>query len=148
MLAYSHIAHDCIVGDNCLLSNCGTLAGHVVLEDYVVIGGLAGVHQLGRIGTHAFIGGALGVTRDVPPYLLVGPGPTRVVGLNSIGLKRRGFASEVISALKTAYRIYYREGLNTTQALQKIEEDVSMYPEVEHFVDFIRNSERGVLRDK
>jgi len=148
MLAYAHVAHDCIVGDNCLLSNCGTLAGHAVLEDYVVIGGLAGVHQFGRIGAHAFIGGALGVTKDVPPYLLVGADPTRIVGLNSIGLRRRGFASEVIAALKTAYRIYYREGLNTTQALQRIEEEVSGYPEVDHFIDFIRNSERGVLRDK
>ncbi|MCP4230844.1 MAG: acyl-ACP--UDP-N-acetylglucosamine O-acyltransferase [bacterium] len=148
LLAYAHVAHDCIVGDNCLLSNCGTLAGHVVIEDYVVIGGLAAVHQFGRVGAHAFIGGTLGVTRDVPPYLLVGSDPTRIVGLNTIGLKRRGFSSEVIGALKSAYRIYYREGLNTTQALQRIEEEVSGYPEVEHFVEFIRNSERGVLRDK
>lgn len=148
LLAYAHVAHDCIVGDNCLLSNCGTLAGHVVLEDYVIIGGLAGVHQFGRIGEHAFIGGALGVTRDVPPFVLVGPDPTRVVGLNSIGLKRRGFASETIGALKMAYKIYYREGLNTTQALQRIEEEITGHPEVGHFVDFIRNSERGVLRDK
>ncbi len=146
--AYAHVAHDCIVGDNCLLSNCGTLAGHVVLEDYVIIGGLAAVHQFGRIGEHAFIGGTLGVTRDVPPYVLVGSDPTRVVGLNSIGLKRRGFASETIDALKMAYKTYYREGLNTTQALRRIEEEITGHPEVGRFVGFIRNSERGILRDK
>jgi UDP-N-acetylglucosamine acyltransferase len=148
LLAYAHVAHDCIVGDNCILSNCGTLAGHVVLGDYVVIGGLAAVHQFGRIGDHAFIGGTLGVTSDVPPYLLVGSDPTRVAGLNTVGLRRRGFSSEVIGALKTAYRIFYRDGLNTTQALEKIEAEVTGYTEVTNFVEFIRNSERGVLRDK
>lgn len=148
LMAYAHVAHDCIIGDNCILSNCGTMAGHTIAEEHVIIGGLAAVQQFSRVGRHAFVGGQAGVTRDVPPYVLVASDPTRVAGLNLVGLKRRGFSQEVITALKSAYRILYRQDLNTNQAVQRIKEEIMGFPEVDYFVEFIEKSEIGILRDK
>jgi UDP-N-acetylglucosamine acyltransferase len=145
-MAYSHVAHDCIVGDDCILSNAVTLAGHVELGDYVVIGGLAAVRQFCRIGDHAFVGGLCGISKDVMPYVKVGFDPTRVVGLNTVGLQRRGFGEKTRGELKKAYSIVFRQNLNTTQALEKLEAELGDVPEVRRIIDFIKTSELGLLK--
>jgi UDP-N-acetylglucosamine acyltransferase len=145
-MAYSHVAHDCIVGDNCILSNAATLAGHVELREYVVIGGLAAIRQFCRVGEHAFIGGLCGISKDVMPYVKVGFDPTRVVGLNTVGLQRRGFDDETRENLKKAYSIVFRQNLNTTQALEKLEAELGGVPEVRKIIDFIKTSELGLLK--
>lgn len=145
-MAYSHIAHDCDVGDNCILSNAATLAGHVRLGECVVIGGLAAVHQFCRVGDHAFIGGLCGISKDVMPYVRVGFDPTRVVGLNTVGLARRGFSEETRGHLKTAYSIVYRRNLNTSQAVEALEAELGHVPEARKIIDFIKSSERGLLK--
>jgi len=145
-MAYSHVAHDCIIGDNCILSNAATLAGHVELGEYVVIGGLAAVRQFCRVGDHAFIGGLCGISKDVMPYVSVGFDPTRVVGLNTVGLQRRGFDEQTREHLKRAYSIVFRQDLNTSQAVEKLETELGDVPEVRKVIDFIQSSERGLLK--
>jgi len=146
IMAYAHIAHDCIVGDEVIMANCGTLAGHVILEDQVIIGGLCGVHQFVRIGRLTITGGCSKVTQDLPPFMTADGNPISVHGLNAVGLKRRGVNEVAQAALKKAYRILYRENLTAKQALAKIEQEVELGDEVSHLVAFVRASERGITR--
>jgi UDP-N-acetylglucosamine acyltransferase len=145
-MAYSHVAHDCRVGNNVIMANCAALAGHVTLEDFVIIGGLTPVHQFSRIGRHSMVGGGTAIGKDVPPYSLIGNRPAVWEGLNSVGLRRRGFSREVLEALDRAYLLVYRSGLNTTQALEKIRADAALMAveEVRTVVEFIASSKRGI----
>jgi UDP-N-acetylglucosamine acyltransferase len=146
LMAYTHVAHNCKLGNNIIMSNVATLAGHVHVEDYAIISGLSAVHQFSVIGAHSFIGGASGVAKDVPPYTLANGNHAKLFGLNSVGLKRRNFSDETISALDKAYRIIFRSQLLLTDALKKAEDEVESFPEVSNFIQFIRNSRRGVCR--
>lgn len=146
LMAYAHVAHDCVLADNVALANCATLAGHVEIGDYAFIGGLAAVHQFTRVGKHSYIGGMSRVSQDVIPYALTASDPTRVVGINVIGLQRRGFPPQTRSALKRAYQIIYRENLNKTQAIAKLEAELGDFSEVRDVIDFLKSSERGILK--
>jgi UDP-N-acetylglucosamine acyltransferase len=149
LMAYAHVAHDCRIGNHNTLANVVTLAGHVEVGDFVVIGGLVAVHQFVRIGRNSFIGGGVVTQKDVPPYIRVIQSKergARPMGLNTIGLKRRGFTEDTRIALKRAYKIVWRSGLLAGDALQKMEETLFHVKEVELFADFIRASERGIVR--
>ena len=145
-MAYSHVAHDCIVGSHCILSNCTALAGHVELGDWVILSGYAGVHQFCKVGAHAFLGNNAAVTRDVPPYLLVAGSPAEPKGVNSEGLKRRGFDATQIANIKSAYRTFYRSGLKRAEAEEQLRTLVAAQPELKPFVDFLAASERSIIR--
>jgi UDP-N-acetylglucosamine acyltransferase len=145
-LAYSHIAHDCIVGDNVIFSNNGTLAGHVEVGDHAVIGGLTAIHQFCRIGRHAITGGCSKIVQDVPPFMIADGNPAEVRGINSIGLERAGFSSETVRALKDAYRLLYRGNLNSKQAVEAIRKEIPGIPEVEELCVFVETSQRGIIR--
>lgn len=145
-LSYSHIAHDCIVGDDVIFSNNGTLAGHVIVGDYAVIGGLSGVHQFCRIGAHAIVGGCTKIVQDVPPFMIADGNPAEIRGVNHVGLERRGFEAEAIRELREAYRVLYRENLNVSQALETLRERFASCELVTHLIDFIATSERGIVR--
>jgi UDP-N-acetylglucosamine acyltransferase len=144
LMAYSHVAHDCEIGNHVILANSVNMAGHVLIEDWAIVGGLTPIHQFVRIGAHAFIGGGSRVPQDVPPYCRVAGNPPRLFGLNTVGLERRGLAEEVRRALKQAYRILFKGDVNLTKALDRAEEEVPQLPEVRHLIGFIRASERGV----
>jgi UDP-N-acetylglucosamine acyltransferase len=147
ILAYCHVAHGCRVGDRVTMANASALSGEVVVEDEVVIGGMAGVHQFVRIGRMAMVGGLSRLTQDVPPFLLVEGNPVAAHGINSIGLQRREVSAETQTLLKKAYRILYRENLSTRQALEKIRAELPVTaPELRHFVTFIETSERGIVK--
>jgi UDP-N-acetylglucosamine acyltransferase len=145
-MAYSHVAHDCIVGSHCIMSNCTALAGHVELGDWVILSGYAGVHQFTKIGAHAFLANNAAVTRDVPPYLLVAGSPAEPKGINSEGLKRRGFDATQIANIKNAYRVLYRSGLKLAEAAGQLRALVASQPELAPFVDFLAASERSIIR--
>jgi UDP-N-acetylglucosamine acyltransferase len=145
-MAYSHVAHDCIVGSQCVMSNCTALAGHVELGDWVILSGYAAVHQFCKIGAHAFLANNAAVTRDVPPYLLVAGSPAEPKGINSEGLKRRGFTPEQIANIKNAYRLFYRSGLKLAEATEELRALVPSQPELAPFVDFLGASERSIIR--
>ena len=145
-LAYAHVAHNCSVGNHCVFSNNATLAGHVVVEDYVMIGGLAAVHQFCRIGCHAMIGGCSKIVQDVPPYLMADGNPSAVRAVNLIGLQRRGFSEQQLRVLKQAHRMIYDARLNTSQAIEQLERKFGEMSEIRHLIDFIRQSERGIIR--
>jgi UDP-N-acetylglucosamine acyltransferase len=145
-MAYSHVAHDCIVGSRCVLSNCTALAGHVELGDWVILSGYAGVHQFCKIGAHAFLANNAAVTRDVPPYLLVAGSPAEPRGVNSEGLKRRGFDTRQIANIKGAYRLFYRSGLKQAAAAEELAALAATQPEIQPFVDFLAVSERSIIR--
>jgi len=145
-MAYSHVAHDCIVGSHCIMSNCTALAGHVELGDWVILSGYAGVHQFTKIGAHAFLANNAAVTRDVPPYLLVAGSPAEPKGINSEGLKRRGFDAAQIANIKNAYRILYRSGLKLAAAMEQLRALAASQPELAPFVDFLGASERSIIR--
>ena len=144
LMAYSHVAHDCQIGNNVVLSNAVNMAGHVFIEDWAIVGGLTAIHQFVRIGAHAFLGGACRTSQDVPPYTRAAGSPIKLYGLNSVGLERRGFSPEVRQALKRAYRIIFQSSLPLTQAVDQAQAECEELPEVLHFISFIRNSERGV----
>ncbi|NTV10259.1 MAG: acyl-ACP--UDP-N-acetylglucosamine O-acyltransferase [Zoogloea sp.] len=146
VMAYVHIAHDCIVGDHTIFANNATLAGHVSIGDWAILGGFTGVHQFGRIGAHAFCGVGTVLLQDVPPYVTVSGNPAAPHGINSEGLKRRGFSSEAIMAIKRAYRTLYRAGLSLDEARQRISEAAHETPELVPFADFIAESGRGIVR--
>jgi UDP-N-acetylglucosamine acyltransferase len=147
IMAYSHVAHDCNIGNQVILANGATLAGHIMIEDYATIGGHSAVHQFCRIGTHAFISGLTGVSQDIPPYMLAAGDRAKLYGLNSVGLKRHRFSEEAIRALKKAYRIIFRSGMTLENALKGIEEDpISQLQEVRHLLHFIQHSKRGTSR--
>jgi UDP-N-acetylglucosamine acyltransferase len=147
LMAYCHIAHDCVLGNRIIMANAASLAGHVDVEDYVIIGGLTPVHQFTRLGQHSMIGGGLRVGKDVPPYVLAGGEPVTFEGLNSIGLRRRGFSPETLEALDRAYALIYHANLNVSQAVARIEADaaLSAVPEVRTVLEFIRRSKRGII---
>jgi UDP-N-acetylglucosamine acyltransferase len=144
IMATAHIAHDCQIGSEVIMTNYATLAGHVIVEDRAVISGLAAIHQFVRIGRLAMVGGNSKVTQDVPPYITVDGHPAVVVGLNTVGLQRSGISPKVRQDIKVAYRFLYRSHLNITQALAKIEEEVPSSPEITHFLEFIKSSQRGI----
>ena len=145
-LAYSHVAHDCVVGNHVIFSNVGTLAGHVIVEDHAVVGGLAAVHQFCRIGTMAIIGGCSKVVQDVPPYMMADGNPAETRGVNKVGLERNGVPEDVHRALREAFKILCRSGLTVSNALDKIQAELPQSKELDHFIDFCRKSERGIAR--
>jgi UDP-N-acetylglucosamine acyltransferase len=140
-----HIAHDCVLGDGVIMGNLATLAGHVIVEDRAIIEGLTGVHQFTRIGRHAFIGGYSKVVKDVAPFVKVAGQPTKVYGINTLGLERSGFTAENIKNIEKAYRILFRSKLNVTQAVKKLEEE-KLTSDIEHMVKFVKESTRGICR--
>lgn len=146
IMAYVHIAHDCAIGDNCILANNATLAGHVHVGDWVIFGGFAGVHQFCRVGSHAFLGMYAGLNRDVPAYTMVSGQPGEPKGINSEGLKRRGFTAEQIRNIKNAYRIIYRQGRKLAAAIEEIAALAVSQPELDLLLDSLRSSERGLIR--
>lgn len=146
-LAYSHVAHDCVLGNHIILSNNGTLAGHVVVEDHVIVSGLSGVHQFCRVGQHAIVGGITKIVQDVPPFTIVDGNPGTVRGLNKIGLERRGFSKEDLSALKSAYKkLFLKKDANLTEAVASISDEVASQKHVKELLSFIDASERGIVR--
>ena len=145
-MAYSHVAHDCIVHDHAVLANGATLAGHVEVGSASILGGLVAVHQFCRIGCHTMISGGSMVNQDIPPYTIAQGDRAKTVGLNLIGLKRCGFSERTIRGIKKAYRLVFRSGLNLEGALQKIAEDIERSPELDLFVNFIKDSQRGIAK--
>lgn len=145
-MAYSHVAHDCVIHDHVILANGATLAGHVEIESATILGGLSAVHQFTRIGCHVMISGGSMVNQDIPPYTVAQGDRAKTVGLNLTGLKRRGFPEDTIRGIKKAYRLVFRSGLRQEEALLKIAEDIQSTAELDHFVDFIKNSQRGIAR--
>jgi UDP-N-acetylglucosamine acyltransferase len=146
IMAYVHIAHDCVVGDNTIFANNATLAGHVNIQDYAILGGACLIHQFCTIGAHSFVGMGSAIAKDVPPYLMVSGQPAEPHGLNVEGLKRRNFSAGSIKALRQAYKVIYRSGLTVAKALEELEEQKAGYEEVTTFVDFVEQSERGIVR--
>ncbi|MES2310570.1 MAG: acyl-ACP--UDP-N-acetylglucosamine O-acyltransferase [Verrucomicrobiota bacterium] len=145
-LAYAHVAHDCVIGNNVIFSNNGTVAGHVIVDDHVVMGGLSAAHQFCRIGAFSMIGGCSKVVKDVPPYALVDGNPAVLCGINQVGLERHGISDEIIKQIRFAYRILMDSSLNTTQAIERISEISPLVPEVKNLLQFIQESKRGVIR--
>ncbi len=145
-LAYSHIAHDCTVGDHVIFSNNGTLAGHVTVGDHAVIGGLSGVHQFCRIGAHAIVGGCTKIVQDVPPFLIADGNPAEMRGVNMVGLERRGFDAAALRELREAFKVIYRSNLNTSQAMDVLRRDFPDSETVGFLLSFIAASERGIVR--
>ena len=146
IMAYCHIAHDCVLGNNIIMSNVTQLAGEVEIDDFAVIGGGTLVHQFTRIGAHVMIQGGSKVGKDIPPYIIAAREPLGFYGINSVGLNRRGFTPEQIHSIQEAYRLIYQSNLNTTQALDKIEDTMPASAERDKIVDFIRASTRGIIR--
>lgn len=145
VMAYVHVAHDCLVGENVILTNSVQLGGHVSVDDWVIIGGIVAVHQFCKIGAHAFIGGGFRVVKDVPPYVMAAGEPLRFCGLNSVGLRQRGFKKEARQNIKEAYRLIYRSSLNTSQALEQIRKNLPQTKEIQEILSFAENSERGLI---
>jgi len=146
IMAYSHIAHDCQIGSHCVFANGATLAGHVTVGDYVTLAGFSGAHQFCSIGSHAFLGMYGGVGQDVPAYVMISGRPPRPRGVNSEGLKRRGFDAKQIRNIREAYRLVYRKGLGLEQALSELHARLESQPELALFIRDIQNSGRGLLR--
>ena len=145
LMSYVHLAHDCHVGNGVIISNGTQLAGHVTIDDKAILSGLLAVHQFGKIGRFAFIGGMSRVNKDVPPYVKAVGNPIKLYGLNSIGLQRNGFSPAVILELKRAYRLFFRSELNIAQALEQARAELTMSPEVQVFIDFVDESQRGIV---
>jgi UDP-N-acetylglucosamine acyltransferase len=146
LMAYSHVAHDCKLGNNIIMANSVALGGHIVIEDYSILGGIVAVHQFVRIGAYSIIGGQSAVSQDIPPFVSAAGNRAKLYGLNLVGLKRRGFSNAVISTLKKAYKIIFRSGLIQDEAIQKVLDEFPESSEVRTLVDFIRSSKRGVTR--
>ncbi len=146
LMAYVHVAHDCCIGNNVIINNSVGLAGEIVIDDWVIMGGMCGVHQFVHIGEHSFVGGGSLVGKDVPPYVLSGRNPLSYAGINVVGLKRRGFSEEKIKDIHDIYRIIYQKGLNITQALQMIDSEIKDGPVKSLISDFVRNSDRGIIK--
>ena len=146
IMAYCHVAHDCIVGDNCIFSNNSTLAGHINVGDHVVLAGMAAIQQFCSIGKHAFVTGGSLVRKDVPPFVKAGREPLSYVGINSIGLRRRGFSTEKIREIQDIYRILYQKNYNNSQAVAIIEAEMQATAERDEILEFIKNSQRGIMK--
>jgi UDP-N-acetylglucosamine acyltransferase len=146
LMAYVHVAHDCVIGNNVILANAATLGGHIEIDDWAILGGMAGVHQFVKIGAHSMVAGG-GISRkDVPPFTKAAREPLSYVGVNSIGLRRRGFTNEQINHIQEVYRIIYLKGLNVTQAVNIIEAEVPATPERDEILSFISRSTRGIMK--
>jgi len=145
-MAYSHVGHDCRVGDGAIIANSVALAGHVIVEDHVHISGLAAAHQFCRIGRLAFVSGLTGVTMDVPPYCTAVGTRAELAGLNAVGLQRAGMSEEQIGRVKAAYKILFRSNLGLAEALAQVDGELGAHPEIAHLVAFIRGSQRGITR--
>lgn len=146
LMAYVHIAHDCIIGRNVILANNTQLSGHVTIGDYANIAGFVGVQQFVRIGAYAYVGGKSAVGKDIPPYVIVSGDRAKLFGLNSVGLKRNGFSENTISKLKKSYRIVFRIGLTMNEAIERVKAEVDQIPEVVKFIDFLKTAQRGITR--
>lgn len=146
LMAYVHVAHDCVLDNHCILSNAVQLAGHVEVGYHAILGGTSAVHQFVKIGAHAMIGGGSLVTKDVPPYIIAARYPVDFEGVNLVGLRRRGFTNHQISQIQEIYRILYQSGLNTTQAMEEIETTVETSEERELILAFIKNASRGIVK--
>ncbi len=146
IMAYVHVAHDCIVGNNCILANATTLAGHITVEDFAIVGGMVAVHQFVNIGAHSMISGGSLVRKDVPPFSKAGREPVSYVGINSIGLRRRGFTSAKINEIQAIFRILFQKKNNVSQAVRVIEAEMPASPERDEIISFILNSKRGIMR--
>jgi len=145
-MAYSHVAHDCRIGNNCIIANVGTLAGHVTLEDKVVLGGLAAIHQFTRVGKMSIIGGCSKVVQDIPPFSTCDGNPAKVYGLNLIGITRAGMPKDVQAKLRKAFKILFHSGLIFKNGIEKVKKTIGPSEEVDYLLNFIKNSERGVCR--
>lgn len=145
-MAYTHIAHDCMVGDNCIMANGASIAGHVHVGNHAILGGMSGVHQFCHIGDHSFVAANSLVLKDIPPYVMASGQPAKPFGLNSEGLKRRGFDKSTILEIKRAYKSVYRQGLTVEEAVEKISATKEIQPELSLFTDFIQKSSRGIIR--
>ena len=148
LMAYTHVAHNCVVGNGVIMSNAAMIAGHAVIEDRAVIGGMSGVHQFVKIGRNAMVGGASKIVQDVVPYTIVDGHPAKVVGLNSVGISRAGIPIDSRRNIKKAYKLLYRSGLSLAQAIEMVEQEVDSCEEVDHFLRFLRNAERGICRGR
>jgi UDP-N-acetylglucosamine acyltransferase len=146
LMAYAHVAHDCKTGRRVILANNATLAGHITLGNYVSVGGLVAIHQFVHIGDYAYVGGKSAVVKDVPPYVIAAGDRATLHGLNKVGLQRHNFSSSTMSALKKAYRIVFRIGLTLNEAVERVKAEVDLTPEVITFIEFIRDSTRGITR--
>lgn len=146
IMATTHVAHDCIIGNNCILANGSIIAGHVTIGDYAILSGLVAVHQFIHIGEHSMVSGGSLVRKDVPPFSKAGKEPLSYIGINSIGLRRRGFDTEKIREIQDIYRILYQKNYNTTQALEKIEAEMEATKERDQIILFIKNSQRGIMK--
>lgn len=146
LMAYVHIAHDCIIGDHCIFANAVQVAGHVTIENWAIIGGASALHQFVKVGAHVMLSGGSLVRKDVPPYTKAAREPLTYAGVNSVGLRRRGFSAEKISEIQEVYRYIFLKGLNNSKALDAVEKDLPPSEERDYIVSFIRNSERGVMK--
>ena len=146
LMAYVHIAHDCFVGDHCILANGVTLAGHIEIHDYAIIGGLSAIHQFVQIGSHVMISGGSLVRKDVPPFVKAAHEPLAYVGVNALGLRRRGFSNDQIAQIQEIYRKVFVSGLNITHAIEAVEQDITASAERKLILDFIRKSSRGLMK--
>ena len=141
-----HVAHDALIGNGCIVGNSTKMAGEIIIDDNAIISANVLMHQFCRVGGYVMIQGGCRFSKDIPPYIIAGREPIAYSGINIIGLRRRGFSNEIIENIHNAYRIIYQSGLNTSDALTKVEAEVPASPEIEYIVDFIRNSERGIIR--
>jgi len=146
LMAYSHIAHDCCLGNNVIIANAVNMAGHVTIDDFAGVGGICPVHQFVRVGKHAFIGGGSKVSKDVPPFVLAMGEPFRYAGLNRVGLTRRGFTEETLNLIKNAYRIIFQSKCTVKEAIKKVEDEIEPTEEIQDILIFFRDSERGIIR--
>lgn len=146
LMAYTHVAHDCVIGNDVILANAASLGGHVHIGDNVILGGFSIVHQFCHLGDHCFSAMGSAITKDVPPFVMVGGRPTKPHGINSVGLDRRGFSSDAILQIKRAYKLLYKSGLKLTEAIDQLAEAAKEQPELDVMVDFLGNSNRSILR--
>jgi UDP-N-acetylglucosamine acyltransferase len=145
-MAYTHVAHDAVIGDNVIFANNASVAGHVHIGDWVILAGNSGVHQFCKVGAHAFVGMYSAINKDVPPFVTTIGIPAGPVAINTEGMKRRGFESDEIMAVRRAYKTFYRKSLGVDEAIASLSEDAAMYPAVQLMIDFVQSSERGILR--
>jgi UDP-N-acetylglucosamine acyltransferase len=146
IMAYAHIAHDCYLGNKIIMSNVATLGGHITIGDHAILGGQVAVHQFVRIGAYAFLGGKSGVDRDVPPFMITAGERAKLYGVNRTGLHRMGFSQEAIDGLKKAYKIIWRDNKKFSEAIRQVRREIESFPELEILLDFLDDSERGILR--
>ncbi len=146
IMAYAHIAHDCVIGNNVIMSNAAMLAGHITIDDWAIVGGMAAIHQFVHVGSHTMVAGGSLVRKDVPPFAKAAREPLSYVGVNSIGLRRRGFSTETINNIQEIYRIIYLKGYNVTQAVEIIEAELPATQERDEILTFISNSSRGIMK--